>query len=384
MKSEQVLIRNCKSYKDKEHKKIFHLLLKDGKIKEILEDEKGIEIPVVIDAKGLYAIPGLIDVHIQGAGGFDILDSTEEANIQISKSLAELGTTSYLATTIVKPTENNQHLKVANKFVGNNFYGAASLGFHLEGPFINPIKKGGIDAKSIYPSSEEKFKELVDLLNDDLKMMTIAPELDGNLRIIKKLKERNIIASFGHSDANFDETINGLKAGISHATHLFNAMPAIHHRTPGPIPAIFSNSDIAVQIISDGHHLHPSIVNLIYKSIGIDRCICITDGVQAMGLPEGEYTYNNKKYISKDGAAKYFDGTLIGSTMSLMMIVKKFKEFTGCSFEEAINTATKNPAKLLGVEKTIGAIETGKDADILLIDDDLNIHNVIIKGKKFK
>ena len=215
------------------------------------------------------------------------------------------------------------------------------MGFHLEGPFINEKKKGGLDPASIYPASPEKLEEILEVTGDTLKMMTIAPELEGNLQIISELRKNNIIAAFAHSDANYAETKQGFEAGINHVTHIFNAMRSIHHREPGPIPAIFENENITVQIISDGHHINPAIVKMIYHIIGAERCVCITDGMQGIGLPEGKYIYNGREYISKDGAAKYSDGTLIGSTMSLLEIVFKFKEFTGCSLEEAVNSSTK-------------------------------------------
>ncbi len=158
-------------------------------------------------------------------------------------------------------------------------------------------------------------------------------------------------------------------------------MPPLHHRIPGPLTAIFEHDKITAQIISDGHHLHPAIVKLIYKTLGAGRCVLITDGMHGIGLPDGRYTYNGKEYESKNGAARYFDGTLIGSTMSLADIVLKFRDFTGCSFEEAINAASKNPAKLLNIYDKKGSLDPGKDADIIIFDNDYSIIATIISGK---
>lgn len=251
----------------------------------------------------------------------------------------------------------------------------------MEGPFINIKKKGGLAPDSIYESFPNALEEIFEAAGNSLKMMTIAPELPGNLENIKSLRKHGAVASFAHSDATYEETIKGFEAGINHVTHIFNAMPPLHHRTPGPLTAIFENKEIPVQIISDGHHLHPSIVNLIYRLVGKERCICITDGMHGIGLPDGIYTYNGKQYESKDGAARYLDGTLIGSTMSLGNIALKFMEFTGCNLETAINTITKNPAKLLGIDDRKGAIEIGKDADLVLLDEDFSIFMTLVAGE---
>ena len=372
-----MLIKNCLLYDKNE---ISDILISDGKIKNInknIECEEG----QIIDADGKTIIPGLIDVHLQGAGGADILDGTEEAVKTISHTLARLGTTGFLGTTVVKPKEDNAHLRTAAKLVNKEINGAYLLGFHLEGPFINPKKKGGLAPDSLYDSSPEKLREILDVLGETLKMMTIAPEMPWNLEAIKELKKNNVIPSFAHSDATYEEAIKGIEAGICHVTHIFNAMPPLQHRTPGPLAAIFEDRTISAQIISDGHHLHASIVNIIYRMIGAERCICITDGMQAMGLPEGTYTYNGREYTSIAGAAKYDDGTLIGSTMSLLEIAFKFKEFTGCTLAEAINTVSKNPARLLGLDDKKGCISVGADADLVILNEDNTVNSTVINGK---
>ncbi len=376
-----LVIKNCRLYTSQNKNDLSDIFIVKGKIKEIRKSSaKKIEDKNIIDARGKIAAPGFIDVHIQGAGGADVLDNSAEALETIAKTLAKTGTTSYLGTTVVKPAWKNSHLKLMKEFTGKNIGGAKLLGIHLEGPFVNVKKKGGLDTASIYENYQNALEEIFEAAGDSLKMMTIAPELPGNLENIKKLRKHRVVASFAHSDATYEETVKGIEAGINHVTHIFNAMPPLQHRAPGPLAAIFENNDIPVQIISDGHHLHPSIVNLIFKLIGADRCICITDGISGIGLSEGIYSYNGKKYESKDGAARYLDGTLIGSTMSLGNIALKFMKFTGCSLETAINTVTKNPAKLLKIDDRKGSIETGKDADLVLFDDDLSIFMTSVEG----
>jgi N-acetylglucosamine-6-phosphate deacetylase len=374
-----LLLKNCLLYNSSDNSSLVDILIEDSKISFVDKPSLLKSPDETIDVNGRIAAPGLIDIHIQGAGGADILDGTEDALLTIARTLARTGTTSYLGTTVVKPKENNYHLKVAKRYVNKFVDGATLSGFHLEGPFINPEKKGALNPSGIYPSSPEALNEILDVTGDTLKMMTIAPEMPGNFNIIKELKKKNIIPAFAHSTADYNEAKKGFEAGINHVTHIFNAMPGLHHRNAGPLNAIFENESITAQIISDGHHLHPSTVKMIYKILGLERCICITDGIQAIGLPEGRYIYNGREYESKGGAARYLDGTLIGSAMSLLEIVFKFKEFTGCTLEEAINSASKNPAKLLGLNK--GDIEKGKDPDIIILDNDNSVFLTIVNGK---
>lgn len=378
--NDSVLIKNCTLYNSSPGDQI-DILVENSRISKIAKDVQDVSNIPVLDAGKKIAAPGFIDVHIQGAGGFDILDCSEEAIRTMSQTLARLGTTGFLGTTVVKPTEKNAHLKLSHEFVNKNLSGATLLGFHIEGPFINMKRKGGLDPKSIYAYSPGALDEILDDTGGALRMMTIAPELEGHLDAIRMLVQNKVVASFGHSDATYEQTKKGFDAGINHVTHIFNAMPPLHHREPGPLSAIFENKNVSAQIISDGHHLHPSIINMIYKLLGAERCVCITDGVQGMGLHEGRYVYNGKKYESRNGAARYMDGTLIGSTMSLGNIALKFKEFTGRSLREAIDTITINPAKLLKIDDRKGSIDKGKDADIVLFDDDYSIYATLVSGK---
>ncbi|MGE5431799.1 MAG: N-acetylglucosamine-6-phosphate deacetylase [Syntrophomonadaceae bacterium] len=376
----KLLIKNCQLYDTLIENEFADILIEGKTIVQIDKNINAEETAEVIDAEGRLTAPGFIDVHIQGAGGADILDGSVESLERMSRTLASLGTTGYLGTTVVNPQEGNKHINVAKQYVNKDLGGAMLLGFHFEGPFVNLKKKGGLNPSGIYDPSMDKLKEILDLTDGTLRMMTIAPELPGNIELIKALVENKIIASFAHSDATYEDALKGFEAGINHVTHIFNAMPPLGHRVPGPLAAIFESDTVSAQIISDGHHLHPAIVNTIYRIMGPERCICITDGMQGMGLPEGRYLYNGREYESKAGAARYLDGTLIGSTMSLGNIAFKFKEFTGCSLETAINSISKNPAKLLGIDDRKGTIETGKDADIVIFDRDRSVFRTLING----
>jgi N-acetylglucosamine-6-phosphate deacetylase len=214
-----------------------------------------------------------------------------------------------------------------------------------------------------------------------LKIMTIAPELPGSLKIIKHLVNSGIVASFGHSNATYEESMKGFETGISHVTHLFNAMPSLHHRAPGPLLAIFRRGGPSVQIIPDGVHLHPRVLRFVFDLIETDRCITITDGLQAMGLPDGMYVYNGQEYESKNGTARYHDGTLIGTTLGMIQLLLLLMEYTDCTLETAIKTAGENPARLLGIGEEKGSIELGKDADLVILDHDYSIWATIVSGK---
>ncbi|MCL5281460.1 MAG: N-acetylglucosamine-6-phosphate deacetylase, partial [Planctomycetes bacterium] len=241
----------------------------------------------VLDAGGRIVAPGLIDVHIQGAGGADVLDATPEALEKMSRTCAGFGVTSFLATTVYKPGQENRHLKVAAECAGRDLGGARLLGTHLEGPFISPQKRGMIQPDCITLPSPALLGDIYASLGDTLKMMTVAPELPGSAEIIRMLADHGTVASFGHSKANYDETVRGFGMGITHVTHLFNAMASLHHRDPGPLAAIFEKPDVTCQVITDGVHIHPAVLRLAYHALGPQRFVTITDGMHAMGLPDG-------------------------------------------------------------------------------------------------
>jgi N-acetylglucosamine-6-phosphate deacetylase len=375
-----LLITNCVHYKNTDGNAVIEILIEDGRIVDIAPTGSH-RADNILNAQGRTIAPGLIDVHIQGAGGSDVLDNTPEALTQISKTLARFGTTSFLGTSVVRPTTGNAHLELMRESVDKDLGGARLLGIHLEGPYINLKKKGGLDPGSIYSEDSGSLDEILRHTGSALKMMTIAPELPGNHRLIKELIDANVIPSFGHSEATYEEAKQAFDLGVPHATHLFNAMLPLNHRMPGPIAAIFESKHVSAQIIADGHHLHPAAVALAFRNLGRDRSICITDGVQGIGLPAGRYFYNGREYDTSSGAARYLDGTLIGAAIGLSRMVVNFSAFTGSSLAEAIDTASLNPARLLGMEKELGSIEPGKLADLILLNDDLSVYATLVRGE---
>jgi len=379
--SHKLLITNCKLFDAPKDEQGTSILIENGVITKIGQIEPGTACDDTLDAQGRIIAPGFIDIHIQGAGGADILDATPEALEAISRTCARFGVTDFLATTVFKPNQDNQHLALAAEYVGRDLGGANLLGIHLESPFISPEKKGMIQPDCLCPPSLQVLNEIQRITDGHLSMMTIAPELPESLGIIRSLVESGTIASFGHSNATYDQTLMGFDAGISHVTHLFNAMPSIHHRAPGPLVAIFQTKHITAQVITDGVHIHPAVLNFAYEKLGPDRTFPITDGMQAIGLGDGMFTYNGIEYESKAGAARYKDGTLIGTALGLSQIIERFIEFTNCPLDTAIRMVTQNPAGLLGLENKKGSIAVGKDADLILLDDNLSVHTTIIAGK---
>ena len=372
------ILKNVTLYTSAKHETV-NVLIENGLITAINFEISDKNLSV-IDAEGRIIAPGLIDIHIQGAGGADVLDGTDDALYTISKTLARFGVTGFLATTVLSPSQNNNHIKMAASYCGKNLGGAQLLGLHLEGPFINPERRGGIASSSVFPPSRRIFDQVMNMTGDSLRIMTIAPEMEGNTQIIQTLVQNGIIASFGHSCANYEETKSGFDSGITHITHIFNAMKSLHHRDPGPILAIFEAEHTSVQIIADGVHIHPGIIALLYRIIGKDRCICITDGVQAIGLPEGHYFYHGHEYEARNGIASYPDGTLIGTAIALNEIINRFAKYTDCGLVTAVQTAAINPARLLGLDKSKGSIETGKDADLVILDRDGSVWKTFVGG----
>ncbi|MGB9758840.1 MAG: N-acetylglucosamine-6-phosphate deacetylase [Thermoproteota archaeon] len=380
MSNYKILIKNAKIINPNDEINA-NILISKGKIKKIGKDVGGEGIKQVIDASGKLVFPGFIDVHIQGANGYDILDEDENAIKEISKKITEFGVTGFLATTVYKPRQENKHIELSLKGVSEGLEGARFLGFHLEGPFISKEKKGMIQESSICEPSEEVLFEILKKCNGNLKMMTIAPELSGAHRLIEVLIRNNVIPSFGHSAASYEETLEAIKIGVKHVTHLFNAMNSIHHRSPGPIIAILESQEVTAQLIVDGAHVHPSVVKFVSKILGENRILLITDGVRSLGLPDGKYIYDGIEYISRNGTSRYTDGTLIGTSIGISELAKRFITFTGFPLRTIAKVASYNAAKLLNLEKRKGSVEEGKDADIVILDEEFKVYATLVEGE---
>lgn len=340
------------------------------KLKETCEE--------IIDAHENYISPGFIDVHIHGSAGYDVMDGTPESLSGISSSIVKNGVTAFLATTMTMSEEKIYKALDNIRFTMNHeIKGAIVLGAHLEGPFINKEHKGAQPENFILKPNYKFIENYIDVL----KLITLAPEMDENFEFIKEIKEKtNIILSIGHSHANYEEAMDSINHGISHATHTFNAMTPLNHRKPGIVGAIF-NSDIYSEVIADGIHLHPALFKIIKKIKGDDKIILITDCMRAGGLPDGFSELGGQKIVVKDNSARLEDGTLAGSILNLNKGVKNFMDYTDMKIWESIKLVSLNPATELGLDNSRGSLAEGKLADIVILDNEFNIKQTIVQGK---
>ncbi len=373
-----MLIKNCKIiYTDRIEEG--NLLITNGKIAKINpEDMNDNEI---IDAKGLYLAPGFIDIHIHGAGGHDTMDGTYEALNTIAKSVVKHGTTSFLATTMTCPTEEIQKaLCAANEAITRGTQGANIIGVHLEGPFISSLMVGAQNPLYIQKPSIEAFKAIAEPYLSIIKAVTLAPEVEGSDELIGYLRSHQIAASIGHSKATYYEAMAGIQKGISHITHLYNAMTALHHRDAGIVGAAFE-SDVTAETICDGIHIDYPALRIAFKQKSTDRMILISDAMMACCMPEGTYALGGQKVIAKEGMVQLESGALAGSILTINKAVKNIYDHTDYALHEIIKMATYNPAKHCQVHERKGKIEEGFDADLILFNDNIEIQTAVVGGK---
>lgn len=337
---------------------------------------EGIE---VIDANGGYITPGFIDLHIHGYLGKDVCDGEEESIRTISNGIIANGVTAYLPTTmtvdmkvIKRSLEVLRNLKEESK----TWDGSEILGAHAEGPFISESKKGAQDPCYILKPDAEFVKEYSDII----KIITLAPEEDTeNFDAIREInKETDVVISMGHTSSDYETAVAGIENGVKHATHLFNAMTGILHRAPGVVTAAL-NKDVSCELIVDGFHVLPAFYDMVYKLKGRKLCF-ITDCLPAGGLPYGEYTLGGSKIIYRDIVCRLEDGTVAGSVLKLNKGVWNVYNNSSIPLWECVNCASLNPAQAIGVADKKGSLEVGKDADIVILDNEFNVLKAIKKG----
>ncbi|MGD8192511.1 N-acetylglucosamine-6-phosphate deacetylase [Brevibacillus ginsengisoli] len=335
----------------------------------------------VVDYSSYWISPGLIDIHVHGGVGFDVMDGTEEALVSISRGLASFGVTGFLPTTMTAPLSDIQQvLELIKETKAKPITGAQILGVHLEGPWISDPFKGAQNEKYITHPTSEQVAEIMNWLGDLATVVTIAPEIPGALEAIRKLTEHGIICSIGHTNATHEQVTQAAKAGASHFTHAFNAMRGLHHREPGVVGALMGMRHMTCDVIADLVHSHACMLDILYQLKGRDKLLLISDGMQAVGLPDGEYSLGGQAVYVRQCIARLADHTLAGSTLSLNRAVHNMVEVIGLELQDAIYMASTAPAKKLGIDRTKGSLVAGKDADITVLTPDFQVVETIVKG----
>ncbi|MBM2657991.1 N-acetylglucosamine-6-phosphate deacetylase [Staphylococcus pseudoxylosus] len=376
------VIANGRIYTENETIEHGYILVEDGKITQITEGEYQGDL-TTIDVKGQHVLPGFIDIHMHGGYGEDAMDASFEGLKHLSESLLSEGTTSFLATTMTQSDDNI--IKALKNIVyyqaQQDALNAASIvGIHLEGPFISEYKVGAQNPAYVQRPSVEKVQQFQEIANNQIKVMTFAPEVEGADETLSILHDQ-INFSIGHTVATFDEVNEAVAHGAKHVTHLYNAGTAFEHRNPGLSGAAWVNDELSTESIVDGIHSHPASVKIAYKQKGNKRFFLITDAMRAKGMPDGEYDLGGQNVVVKGSEARLTSGALAGSILKMNEGLKNLIEFTGAPLDDLWRVTSLNQAIALKIEGDKGSIAIGKDADIVVVDDDIQVLTTIKSGK---
>ncbi|MCD9021674.1 N-acetylglucosamine-6-phosphate deacetylase [Cohnella silvisoli] len=344
--------------------------------------EQGLSV-VAIDAQGGWVLPGFIDVHVHGGNGRDFMEADAKAYDTITRYHGRHGTTGMLATTVTAPQEAiSRVISAAAAYRSGGVQYAELVGVHLEGPFISPRWPGAQDPRHIVPPRLDWLEGWVSEFPELIKMLTLAPELDGSMAVIQWLSEHGIVPTCGHTDATYECILEAVGHGLRHAAHTYNAMKGLHHREPGTLGAVLSEDRISAEIIADGYHVHPACIRLLSRVKPDDRLILITDAIPASGLSDGSYTIAGLDVIVKDSVSRLKEGgNLAGCTLTMIEAFRFMVREVGLSVERVSRFASGNPARLLGLDAEMGSLATGKLANVLLLSPDLAMRNVWVRGR---
>lgn len=350
------------------------LLPKDGALEEGAK---------VYDAEGKKVVPGFLDIHTHGAVGVDVNAATAEELGKIGHFMATQGTTSWLCSVLTDTREQTlwcidefkKHKKLEND-------GADLLGIHLEGPFLAKEFKGAMPEHLLRDADVELLKEYQEAAEGNIRYLTVSPEIEGIVDAIPAVRDLGIVVAIGHSGADYDTSMKAIENGAASCTHTFNAMKLLHQHFPAIMGAAME-SDIYCEAICDGRHLHPGVVRLLIKTKGLDKVVAVTDSIMAAGLPDGNYKLGVNEVVVVDGDAKLAsNGVRAGSTLTTGQALKNIMKFTGRPIEEVLQLLTVNPAKLIGVFDKKGSIADGKDADLVILDEENNVTDTFVRGKQ--
>ena len=390
-----MLIKNVKVYTEDWRFEEGEIVIRDGifervnfktdkeKAEENVENVPDEAEDVIVDGEGCFAIPGLIDLHFHGCMGDDFCDGTKEAIERIAAYEASIGVTAIAPATMTLPVEELVDiLKVAAEYKKEATKGADLIGINMEGPFISPAKKRAQDERNIIPCDAEVCRRFLDASEGLVKFVGIAPEeSEKSIEFIEQMKDK-VNISLAHTNADYDTAKAAFDAGANHAVHLYNAMPSFTHRAPGVVGAVADCEHVMAEIICDGVHIHPAAVRVTFRMMGEERMILISDSMRATGMPDGQYTLGGLDVnVVGNRATLVSDGALAGSATNLMDCMRTAVKKMGIPFETAVACATMNPAKSLGEYENYGSITEGKKANVVLLDDELNLKMVIKDGE---
>ncbi|MEU9555654.1 N-acetylglucosamine-6-phosphate deacetylase [Streptomyces fumanus] len=332
----------------------------------------------VLDVSGHWVVPGFVDLHNHGGGGASFAGGTAEQVLQGVHTHRLHGTTTVVASAV---TGDLDFLARHAGMLAELAQQGEIAGIHFEGPFISPCRKGAHDEQLLRDPDPAEVRKLIDAAHGHARMMTLATELPGGLDSVRLLVEHGVIAAIGHTDATYEQTVEAIDAGATVATHLFNAMPPLGHRSPGPITALLEDERITVELINDGVHLHPAALQLAFHHAGPARVAFITDAMDAAGFGDGRYLLGPLEVDVEDGVARLVEGgSIAGSTLTLDRALKRAVTVDGLAVEDAVAALSANPARLLGLADRVGSLEPGKDADLVVLDAGFDVVGVMRRG----
>jgi N-acetylglucosamine-6-phosphate deacetylase len=356
------------------------LLLEDGRILSFAADgTQAVDPRRTIRVDGGWVVPGFIDIHTHGGAGSDMMDASTDALQAMSSHLAQHGVTAFYPTTMSAPADEISHALEIFARSAPTIQGAAPLGVHLEGPYLSADYRGTQPISVLRDPDPEEYEPW--LASGVVRLITLAPEIPGCLALIDRAVQTGIQVAIGHTQATHEQVAEAFDRGVRQATHLFNGMPPLHHRAPGPVGAALADDRVFAQLIPDGHHVHPAVMKLVIRAKGVQRTVLVSDANRGAGMPDGTYYLGAVRVHTKDGVARNDQGGLAGSTIALDRGLRIAMQAAGLSLPEAIPMVTSTPAAAMGIGARKGHLAPGMDADIVVLDDDLRVEMTIVAGK---